>query len=115
MLGLPKCFRPDTINQYNKTKHPLRQNLPHKIKTSLSRSAKQVKDQVVIYRDAAKIHGYGSLLLNPFRIAGDFSFSGDNVNLADAADKFSLPGTKGTRDDHFYGLHRIDLPHKDFE
>jgi len=54
--------------------------------------AKQIEHQLIVDRDAAKIHRHGSLIL--MRSASDeiFPLGGNHINLANRADKLGLTG-----------------------
>ncbi len=61
-----------------------------KSKRLLAGRAEQVQHQVIIHRDAAKIHRDGRRLLDPLGFGRDLAFGRDHIDLADRADELRL-------------------------
>src|SRR5574341_241547 len=101
-----KSFGPGAIDHHDKPQHALRKNLPHEVEALLPGCAKQIKYEIIIHGDAAKVHrDRCGVLDGALRGVRDLAFGGDNVNFADRLYKFCLPGTERPRHHHLDCLH----------
>ena len=101
-----KVSGPSAVDHHDKPQHPFGEDFPHEIKTLLAGRAEQIQHQIIIHRDAAKIHRHGGGFFDFFSLGGDFPFGRDHINFADRTDEFCLACVERSCDNNFDRLHK---------